>query len=218
MERYVIVDTETSGLFDFSKPADAEGQPRLAEIALIDLDADLNEERRYREFIKPDGWVIDRSAAAPGRELPHAYTTEMLLERGVPVADALIEYAARVAEDRVVVAFNAQYDTKIMRGEFRRAGRDDLFEKTRNICTMRALTGVCKIPRASGSGYKFPKLIEAYRHWFPHGEPPDLHSAMGDAEACLAIFRKMRQHALVPEPAVHYAKEKPTAPAKGAPF
>jgi hypothetical protein len=32
---YVIIDTEGSGLFDFSKPADAEGQPRLAQLAMI---------------------------------------------------------------------------------------------------------------------------------------------------------------------------------------
>ena len=26
-DKVLIIDTETSGLFDFSKPADAEGQP-----------------------------------------------------------------------------------------------------------------------------------------------------------------------------------------------
>ena len=32
-EKSVVIDTETSGLFDFSKPASAEGQPRMASIA-----------------------------------------------------------------------------------------------------------------------------------------------------------------------------------------
>ena len=32
--KFVVLDTETSGLFDYCKPADADGQPRLAEIAL----------------------------------------------------------------------------------------------------------------------------------------------------------------------------------------
>ena len=32
--KYAVIDTETSGLFDFSKPAEAEGQPRLASLAI----------------------------------------------------------------------------------------------------------------------------------------------------------------------------------------
>ena len=41
--KYVVIDTETSGLFDFSKPADAEGQPRLASLAMVFLDQDMAE-------------------------------------------------------------------------------------------------------------------------------------------------------------------------------
>jgi hypothetical protein len=32
---YLALDTEGSGLFDFTKPADAPGQPRLAAIGMI---------------------------------------------------------------------------------------------------------------------------------------------------------------------------------------
>ena len=42
---YAVIDTEGSNLFDFSKPADAEGQPRLAELAIIYADSEFNIER-----------------------------------------------------------------------------------------------------------------------------------------------------------------------------
>ncbi len=60
--RYAVIDTETSGLFDFSKPADAEGQPRLASLAVIRLDAELNEEGADEYLIKPEGWTLPAEA------------------------------------------------------------------------------------------------------------------------------------------------------------
>ncbi|MEY4951800.1 MAG: hypothetical protein RL299_224, partial [Pseudomonadota bacterium] len=40
---YLVIDTETSGLFDFKKPADDPSQPRLASLAMIWADDDGNE-------------------------------------------------------------------------------------------------------------------------------------------------------------------------------
>ena len=62
-DRYVVIDVETSCLFDFSKPADAEGQPRLAHMALIYLDSEFNVERDYDVLIRPDGWTAFSSAS-----------------------------------------------------------------------------------------------------------------------------------------------------------
>ena len=61
---YAIIDTETSGLFDFSKPADAEGQPRLASFAVVKLDADLNEEASHEYLVKPESWSLSPEVMA----------------------------------------------------------------------------------------------------------------------------------------------------------
>lgn len=202
--KYVVIDTETSGLFDFSKPADADGQPRLAHLAML-FTADGNDNARKEEyFVKPDGWSI-----APSVTAINGLTDAILNEKGTPVADALAAYTKAVDDGHTVVAFNAQYDTKIMRGEMRRAGIDDRFDRTPNICVMRALTDVCKIPKAKGGGYKFPKLSEACAHFGINQE--GAHSAVGDAQACLALFHKAREIGALPAPAVHYATNRPTA-------
>lgn len=202
MNTYLVIDTETSSLFDFSKPANAPGQPRLAHLAMIWLNADLFQERAVDYYIKPDGWVIEDGAAKV-----NGLTQEMLHEKGIPVAQALSLYEQAIREGRIVVAFNAQFDTKIMRAELRRDGRDDLFEQTPNICTMRELVGVCKLPKANGKGYKFPKLTEACAHFrIPYS---DAHTATADALACAELLRKLRWLKLMPEPKVHFAKNRP---------
>ena len=107
----------------------------------------------------------------------------------------------------VIAAYNSQFDTKVLRGELRRAGREDRFEQTPNICIMRALTGVCKVPKKSGPGYKFPTMWEACRHF--KLEQPDEHTALGDARMAAELLRRLAWLGLLPEPKVHYAKNRP---------
>ena len=198
---YAIVDTETSGLFNFALPADAEGQPRLAHLAMIFVDANLQEESVVDLLVKPEGWTMPPDIAAINH-LPQ----ELLMEKGLPVAHVLQAYTDAVDRGRIIVAHNAQYDTKVLRGELRRAGMDDRFEQTPNICTMRALTDICQIPKASGRGFKFPKLSEAMAHFKIKQE--GAHSAGGDARSALELFRKLKELGKCPEPSVNYAKER----------
>ena len=204
-DRFVVLDTETSALFDFSKPADAEGQPRLAHLALIYLDFELNIEREVDLLIKPDGWTLEPGAAAI-----NGLTLERLMVGGVPIAEALAEYSEAVKSGRVVVAYNAQFDTKVLRGELRRAAMPDLFMETRNICVMRGMTDICQIPYANGrAGFKFPKLAEALAHIGASVAKEGAHTAMGDARGALDIMRWLAKNQLLPPAGVHLAKKKP---------
>jgi DNA polymerase III epsilon subunit-like protein len=207
---YAIIDTEGSGLFRYKDekgvpvPADAEGQPRLAELVMIFCNDKLEVTAEYQAYIKPDGWEM-----SPGATAVNKLTTELLMQKGIPIAEALSVYTSAILdESRIIVAHNAQHDCKQIRAELRRAGLDDLFEKTRNICTMRALTDVCRIPPNGGrGGFRFPKLSEACVH-FGFNELGD-HTALADARACLQLFRKMHELGVVPEAKVHLAKNPP---------
>jgi len=197
--KYVALDTEGSGLFDYTKPADAEGQPRLAELAMIFVNDDLEVEGTYQAYVQPDGWEMQQGATKA-----NGLTTEFLREKGVAVADVLCAYSAAINEGRIVVAHNSQHDLKQLRGELRRAGMPDLFEQTANFCTMRALTDVCRILNARGNGWKWPKLSEACVHFGLDifGD----HTAMTDARAVLLLMREMKKRGMLPEPKVHYAR------------
>jgi DNA polymerase-3 subunit epsilon len=196
---YLCIDTEGSALFDYKRSADAEGQPRLAALGMVFLSPDLEVEREVEFFVQPDGWELTPEAAAI-----NGLTSEILIERGVPVRVLLEAYTAAIQEGRIVVAHNAQHDCKQLRAELRRAGMPDLFEKTPNICTMRGL--INHVPGPDGKK-KWPKLIEACRHF---GIPLDeQHTAIGDARAVVHLLRKMADLNGYLEPKVHYAKNRP---------
>lgn len=184
----IIIDTETSGLFDFSKPADAEGQPRLASFAAIYLHPDFTLDREYSRFIKPQGCSM-----TPETTAINGLTNEKLEAEGVPVEEVLSEYNAAI-DTHLVIAFNVQFDSKVMRGEMRRAGQPDRFETTRTACLMRPLTNICQIPKARGKGWKFPKLAEAMAHFKLAQEAA--HSALGDARAAADLLRHCERNGI----------------------
>ena len=82
----------------------------------------------------------------------------------------------------------------------------DRFDRTDNICVMRAAMkiGVKK----AGGGKGFPKLSDCCAHLgiVNDGE----HSAGGDARAALALFGHLHAIGGLPEARVHYAKVAPT--------
>lgn len=203
MTKFMVLDTETNGKFDYALPADDPSQPRLATAAIILLDGIDAEPQEFGFMVKPDGWEMGAEAGAV-----NGLTTEMLLAGGNPVSQVLDFYEAKVREGYHMAAFNAQFDGKMMRAEFRRAGRDDLFMLTKNVCVMRAIHAEMKgkrPPGATGRG----KLAECAA--FVGHTIDGAHTAMGDARAALAILRWLHAQGKLPEATVHFAKGKPGA-------
>lgn len=196
---FYVFDTETTGLMDFKRPADAEGQPRVASFAGLALDHPDDEPEVFERYVRPDGWAM-----SPEASRVNGLTNEFLAERGVPIVEVMDEYVRRIEDGYVVVAFNAQFDIKMMRAELRRAGRDDLFERTKNICVMRPLTDILRLP--GRFGFKWPNLAEACAHFGITNAKA--HDAVGDAWAALEVMRHLHRDGLLPQPAVHYAKQK----------
>jgi DNA polymerase III epsilon subunit-like protein len=200
---YVVFDTETTGLFDFKKPADAEGQPRLASAAFILADDKGQEIRCINRLIKPEGWTMTGEALAV-----NGLTNERLESEGVPVSEVLDIYEGFIEESLIFAAFNAQFDMKVMRAEMRRANRNDHFERTRNSCLMRS----CKPYKDAGLPVRngqFVKLEAACAHFGI--ENTNAHDAMSDARAALGILQRLIADGNLLEPKVHYAKKRPSA-------
>jgi len=197
--KFCVIDTEGSGLFNFQLPADAPSQPRLAELAMILLKDDLSVEEEYRALVKPDGWEMQPEATAV-----NGLTTERLEAEGKPIGEVLDVYQQAIREGFAIAAFNAQFDCKTMRGEFRRAGRDDLFTLTKNVCVMRKSQGV--IPRPDGKK-SWPKLEHCRA--FLNLSDAGAHGAVADAHAAVAILRYLHSRGVDLTPEVHYARNRP---------
>ena len=198
--KYAIIDTETTGLFDFSKRADAEGQPRMASLAIVKLNELREDAETHLFYVKPDGWEMPEAASNI-----NGLTTEHLETRGQPVAEALAEYIDTIKAGYVIASYGVDYDLKILRGELRRAGMADLYEQTQKICLMRACTPICQIPRAKGKGWKFPKLAEACKYFgIPQAEE---HTAMSDADSATGILLDLEGLGALPEPTLCKSKQ-----------
>lgn len=198
---YLTFDTETTGLFDFKQPADAEGQPRLCSFAAIIQDAKGEEIDRAQWLIKPDGWSIDGTKAGE----VNGHTDAELEAEGIPVRDVLGYWTEMISEGMIAAAFNAEFDCKVMRAELRRAGLDDLFEQTPQTCIMRGLKPYQDQGLAMKRG-QYVSLADACA--FFELDQAEAHKAMSDTEDAAKILRILIRDGNVIPPKVHYAKTK----------
>ena len=204
---FTVIDCETNGKPDFKKPADDPSQPRLAQLCMIDVNDRLEIEGEANYYVRPDGWKMEEEASAI-----NGLTDDFLNEHGRPITEVLSEYQNRILNGRAIVAFNAQFDCKTMRGELRRAGLDDLFMKTRNVCVMRKSNGV--ILKAGGKK-GWPSLAEARA--FLNLTTEGAHKAVKDAHDALEVFRHLKAQGVDLTPEVHLAGDNNPAKPKDSP-
>lgn len=217
---FLVFDTETTGLpvrapkGEPPIPADDPRQPRLCSFSAVIADEFGNEIEAHSFLVKPEGWTMadfDAIAVAEGKTPAsqiNGLTDDVLNEKGAPVSDVLDFYETQIKSGLITVAFNSIFDTKIMRGELRRAGRPDLFEETPNICVMRNLHpyGQEGLPIVRG----FIKLREAC-DWFGFAHD-GAHDALDDARAARMILARLIADGRLPEAKVHYARNPPARP------
>lgn len=204
---FLVVDCETSGLPLFTEvihrdgqtqkvtvAADDPRQPYLAQLAMIELDADFTVLDVYAGYVKPDGWTMKPDATDK-----NGLTDDFLLEHGRPVAEVLDAYEARLKRGPTLVAHNSQFDGKVLRGALRRNGRPDYFETTPQFCTMRAW--------AAHQHTKWPKLIDLCTMLGIHHEGP--HKAIADAKATAELLPHFRRLGIEIDGRVHRSKYHP---------
>lgn len=209
---YMLIDTETSGLMDYKRSADAPGQPRVAEFAAIVTDLRGNPQSEYQRYIRPPldangmpGWTMSDEVTAINK-----IHTDMLIDKGVPVSHVLEWYSTQIERGYAVVAYGAQFDCKMMRAEMRRAGIDDLFEKTPNVCIMRTCRTFAKqigreIVKAGASQKGWPKLSDLC-NFLEVEHQGEAHGALADVRTLHLCFRRMLELGYEPAPEVHFSK------------
>lgn len=221
MKRYIIVDTEGTGLFrhhnimpdgqKVTARSDEMGQPRMAEFAAVLLDEDFNVESTYQQYIIPVGW--QNADGSMMYEMPaealaiHGLSMEYLHAHGKPVEEALDLYTGAIITGRILIGFNQQHDGRQIRAELRHAGRDDMFEKTPNICAMRSINTNYKgqIKKLNGKG-GFVRLIDAAAHMGIDYPEDRRHSALEDALVTAQVAKWLHERDLLLPAEVHYSR------------
>lgn len=214
MYQYQVFDTETTGLFNFKIPADAPGQPRLVHAHFILTDSAGNPVSSRDFIVHPDETWSDEDyenleAAA---KAAHGLTREILEAKKaagetVPLSDVLDFWEGLLDRGEIPVAYNSQYDTKVMRAELRRAGRDDRFDRTPNICVMWGL--------ADAAGTNRMNLTRALALI---GETlENAHTADADCEGARKVLKHLLDTGQCPEPIVRRPGQRVKGGAKQPP-
>jgi len=191
MKTALFFDTETSGLPLWKESLEHPGQPHIVQLACKVINLDTRQcIHSLNTIIRPDGWEIDKDASDI-----HGITHEYAWDIGIKEEDALmlfLEFWDIVTDGRI--AHNEPFDMRIIRIALKRYADNeyaDIWKNGESQCTMRMATPICQLPTTGRGNYKYPKLAEAYRYFFGK-EMEGEHTAMGDVDACIAIYFAMQ--------------------------
>jgi DNA polymerase-3 subunit alpha len=185
---YLIFDTETTGLpkrWD-APVTDTDNWPRCIQIAwqLHDEMGTLIEHQDY--IVRPDGFNIPYDA-----ERIHGISTDLALEQGISIEEALEKFNIALSKSKFIVGQNVGFDVNIMGSEFYRYGVESKMASMKVLDTCTEITAdLLKLPGGRGGRFKLPTLTELHQYLF--GEPfAEAHNATADVEATTRCFLEL---------------------------
>ena len=188
----LIFDTETTGFARFSDPWSHPDQPHIVQIAARFVE-DGKVHAAFQAIV--DGSVPSSEGALKVHEITQALRHRVGIS---PYEAARVFWTLLNKADRLV-AHHLKFDLTLVGAMFHRHDFEtESLKKIPKFCTMLALTPVMKIPGARG-GYKWPKLIEAYKKYIDAAGFEGAHDAMADVIACEKVFEVCKEMDLVPE-------------------
>jgi len=160
-----VIDIETTG---FSKEFDA-----IVEIGICTLDLETGEIKALMNFVtNEDG--ITKEKIANSWIIQNSNLTIDEIRYGVNIK-YINKSLQHIFDNYECTAFNRNFDI----GFFEMRGFK--FNKGLYPCPMLELTPIMKLPNTKMSGYKYPKVQEAWDYFFPNTDYLEQHRAYDDA-------------------------------------
>ena len=158
-----IIDIETTGFFP-------EGF--VVEVGIVSLDTETGEVKTVFDSVcreesmtarERKAWIFKNSdlTVEMVREAPFLKSLKDKIQSIISVFDA-------------VTAYNKQFDFTFLQDR-------GIEIKSEWPCPMLVATDICKLPKKRGSGYKWPKVEEAWEFFFPDEPYVELHRGADDA-------------------------------------
>lgn len=198
--KILFFDTETTGLpvYFYEPYTNTENWPRLVQLSWILEDTETHEVTEHDFIIKPDGFIIPFAATKI-----HHITHDWAERNGKPIKSVLTKFDLDILQADLLVGHNIEFDLNIVAAEFYRLKKynkgvfgtgtiNQIINKLLSkpiFCTMETGTYYTKIETYNGD-YKWPKLIELYRHLFGH-DFKGAHNSLDDIRATRECFWEM---------------------------
>lgn len=186
---YILFDFETTGI------QESDGSPQRAiQLAWMILDPAFNIVSVSNYFIKGQQNINTDFHRPPiTADYLNIYGRSPL--EVIPLFLQDVEYV--LGNNGYLVAHNIDFDYKVLINEIKHElGSDYTIDQNRLLCTMKMSIDVCKLPKRqklynNQSQYKWPKLIELYRHFYKEDPKEELHDALNDVIILKACFEKL---------------------------
>ncbi len=159
---FLVFDIETTGLpkVKGAKSEDLNNWPRVVQISWLLLDSAFKEVNSETHYLKQDAGIPIEAT------MIHKIDDKIIEEKGEDPKIIFEKFLTDIKRTSFIVAHNIDFDAPIIESEFIRYGLKKPFRGVKKLCTMKAGTKYCEIPKAYGSGYKYPKLEELFHKCF----------------------------------------------------
>ena len=205
-KKVMVFDVETTGLFPKDPSSQLMDCPYILQISWAIYGIEQQQIiKTFNSYVNVSSCVI----ITPFITKLNGCSRE-LCNQGMLIQDILKIFYKDFHECCIVAAHNIEFDSKVIKTEFLRNWDEigiicdcglSLFNKdycnaveVELLCTMVSTIEYCKLPKASGKGYKYPKLKELYQYCFNEEAPKGLHNSMIDVLVCLKCLMKIRFH------------------------
>lgn len=190
---FLVFDIETTGLpkIKGAKPEDFSNWPRVVQISWLLLDADFRAVNSETHYLKQD------QSIPPEATKIHKIDDTVIAEKGEEPKIVFERFLTDLKRTSFIVAHNIDFDAPIVESEFLRLGIKKPFKFLKKLCTMKAGTSFCSIPKPYGYGYKYPTLSElfhqCYFSQFNRIEIEKLHDAQADTMITAKCFQELKK-------------------------
>lgn len=170
----LFFDTETTGF------KHGDFIPEIVQIGALLQDTDsLRVLGEVNLIVKPQNPIPEEVS------MIHGITDQVAAAYGVDSRIAEKVFCDLAFMSEMVVAHNIQFDMGIIKDAWPLTY--DVLNLKTPFCTMKESTTLVGISGTHAGGYKWPKLAEAYRHFFGTNFD-NAHDAMADVRACRDVY------------------------------
>jgi DNA polymerase-3 subunit alpha len=186
--KVMVLDTETTGLLPKNISLTATNLqmfPHIVQISWIVFDT-------VTKKTSDDDYTIVCPISIPEEASNIHHITDAISANGYLITEVLPEFLRDIKRCDLIVGYNLQYDLSMLEIELNRLRmfeEVDLIFSKKWYDVMLECVDILKI-EGKFKRYKFPKLSEAYIHFFGNMFD-DAHNSLGDVKATLDVYKKL---------------------------
>lgn len=184
--KYLVFDTETTGMVQWNKAAMDPQQPKLVQLGCILFDTEHNEVATLKTLVQP------LAPIHPKAQETHGISFETATEMGISNQNAVEIFLDLIDIADAVVAHNFAFDSKVMNhAAYNAKLGDNIFKGKLDRCTKEATTNILRIPSTfKGKKYKWPSLEECAQYFFKESVE-GAHDAMNDVRMTARVYKTL---------------------------